>query len=136
MQERRLTGEAPLQLKPQKFTLASVSILAIAKTISQILNVVIPNISPCHSERSEESEIAACKPVFDFRFLALLEMTQMNCICEIVSYRTLTVTHMPDARIIALLLLLLADGKVGMDPCSDRHSSNWHEKQRARITPE
>ena len=31
------------------------------------------------------------------------------------SYGTLTVTHMPDARIIALLILLLADGEVRMD---------------------
>ena len=39
----------------------------------------------CHSERSEESEIVVCKPVSDFRFLASLEMTGTDCICEIVS---------------------------------------------------
>ena len=31
----------------------------------------------CHSERSEESRIAKCKLVFDFRFLASLEMTEI-----------------------------------------------------------
>ena len=41
------------------------------------------NLRYCHSERSEESEIVVGKPVSSFRFLALLEMTNINYICEI-----------------------------------------------------
>ena len=33
-----------------------------------------------------KARIVACKPVSNFRFLASLEMTSINCICEIVSY--------------------------------------------------
>ena len=50
------------------------------ETISQILKVVIPNAA----QRSEESKIVASQPVSDFSLLALPEMTEINCIYEIV----------------------------------------------------